>query len=114
MANAKAMRPDNTPAELLKLGVRASSRLLAALHGIVLRIWQERTVPQLWKDAVIQVLHKKKGPTDCGNYRGIFLVAHAVKVLLKIVALALARSLNASVCCRSHNADSDQAGLRWT
>ena len=53
MANAKAMRSDNLPAELLKLGVRASSHLLTAFHGIILRIWQERTVPQLWKDAVI-------------------------------------------------------------
>ena len=89
MANAKAMGPDNLPAELLKLGVRASPRLLAAFHGIILRIWQERTVPQLWKDAVIQVFRKKKDPTDCGNYRGISLVVHAGKVCLKIVAFRL-------------------------
>ena len=89
MANAKAMGPDNLPAEPLKLGVRANSRLLTAFHGIILRIWQEETVPQLWKDAVIQVLHKKKDPTDCGNYRGISLVAHADKVLLKVVVLRL-------------------------
>ena len=85
-----------------------------AFHGIILRIWQERTVPQLWKDAVIQVLHKKKDPTDCGNYRGISLVAHAGKVLLKIVALRLGSYLNASVCYRSHNADSNEADVRWT
>ena len=53
------------------------------------KMWKERTVPQLWKDAVIQVLHKKKDSTNCGNYRGISLVAHAGKVLLKIVALRL-------------------------
>ena len=41
MANAKAMGPGNLPAELLKLGVRASSHLLVAFHGIILRIWQE-------------------------------------------------------------------------
>ena len=60
MANAKAMGPNNLTAELLRLGVRASSRLLAAFHGTILRIWQERMVPQLWKDADIQVLHKTK------------------------------------------------------
>ena len=53
MANAKAMGPNNRPAELLKPGVRVSSRLLAAFHGVILRIWQEQTVPQPWKDAVI-------------------------------------------------------------
>ena len=69
--------------------MRASPRLLAAFHGIILRIWQERTVPQLWKDAAIQVLHKKKDPTECGNYRGVSLIAHAGKVLMKIVTLRL-------------------------
>ena len=95
----------------MKLGARASSRLLAAFHGIILRLWQERTVPQLWEDVVIQVLCKKKDPTECGNYRGISLAAHAGEVLLKIVALLLGSYLS-RVCCRSHNADSDVAGLR--
>ena len=40
-----------------------------------------------WQDAVIKVLHKKKDRIECGNYRGISLVAHAGKVLLKIVSL---------------------------
>ena len=67
MANAKAMGPYNLPAELLKLGVRASTRLLVAFHGIILLNWQEWTVSQLWKDTSIQVLPKTKDPTDCGN-----------------------------------------------
>ena len=43
-------------------------------------------IPQLWKDAVIKVLYKKKDKTECSNYRGISLVAHAGKILLKVVA----------------------------
>ena len=39
------------------------------------------------------VLHKKKVRTEGGNYRGISLVAHAAKILLKIVARRL------SECC---------------
>ena len=39
--------------------------------------------------AVIEVLHKKKDQTECGNYRGFSLVAHAGKVCLKIVAKRL-------------------------
>ena len=42
--------------------------------------------PQEWKDATIKVLHEKKDRTECGNYRGLSLVAHTGKVLLKIVA----------------------------
>ena len=43
-------------------------------------------MPQEWKDAIIMVLHKKKDRTECGNYRGISMVAHAGKILLKIIA----------------------------
>ena len=37
------------------------------------------------------MLHKKKDRTECGNYRGISLVAHAGKVLLKVIANRLKR-----------------------
>ena len=43
-------------------------------------------MPQQWKHAIIMVLHKKKGRTEYGNYRGISLVVHAGKILLKIIA----------------------------
>ena len=35
------------------------------------------------------VLQKKKDRTECSNYRGISLVAHAGKILLKIIACRL-------------------------
>ena len=35
------------------------------------------------------VLHKKKDRAECGNYRGILLVAHAGKILLKITTRRL-------------------------
>ena len=38
---------------------------------------------------VISVLHKNSDKTECGNYRGISLVSHAGKVLLKVVARKL-------------------------
>ena len=37
----------------------------------------------------MMVVHKKKDRTECGNYRGISLVAHAGKILLKIIARRL-------------------------
>eukprot|EP00752_Nemacystus_decipiens_P018192 g16322.t1 len=64
MANSKTVGPDDLPAETGE-------------------------VPQQWKDATIKVLFKKGDPLECGNYRGISLVAHAGKVLLKIVATRL-------------------------
>ncbi|MEO0565068.1 MAG: reverse transcriptase family protein [Chloroflexota bacterium] len=63
--------------------------ILREFHQIIIRVWREGKVPQRWREAVIKVLHKKKDRTECGNYRGISLVAHAGKVLLKIVAKRL-------------------------
>ena len=87
MVNGKAIGPDELPAELLKLGFSDSSHeILLAFHGIIVAVWMTGEVPQEWKDATIKVLHKKRDRTECSNYRGLSLVAHAGKVLLKIVA----------------------------
>ena len=87
MANGKAMGPDELPAELLKLGLSGSSHeILLAFHDIIVTVWMTGEIPQEWKDATINVLHKKKDRTECSIYRGLSLVAHAGKVLLKIVA----------------------------
>ena len=90
MANDKAMGPDELPAELLKLGLSDSSHeILLAFHDIIVAVWMAGEVPQEWKYATIKVLHKKKDRTECSNNRGLSLVAHAGKVLLKIVAKRL-------------------------
>ena len=89
MANAKAVGPDGLPAELLKLGIQQDRTILLELHRLTTLIWREGKVRQQWKDAAITVLHKKGDKTECGNYRGISLVSHAGKVLLKVVARRL-------------------------
>ena len=89
MANEKAVGPDGLPAELLKLGLQQDRTILLEFHRLTTLIWREGKVPQQWKDAVITVLHKKGDKTECGNYRGISLVSHAGKVLLKVVARRL-------------------------
>ena len=83
----ETMGPDELPAELLKLGVSDSSHeILLAFHDIIVAVRMTGGVRQEWKDATIDVLHKKKDRTECSNYRGLSLVAHAGKVFLKIVA----------------------------
>ena len=89
MANAKAVGPDGLPAELLKLGLHENRTILRELHRITKLVWHGGQVPQQWKDTTIKVLHKKKDRTEYGDYRGISLVAHTGKVLLKVVAMRL-------------------------
>ena len=64
-------------------------------------------MPKQWKDTIIIVLHKKKDRTECGNYRGISLVAHAGKILLKIIARRLSE-----YCERVGILPEEQSGFR--
>ena len=86
LANGKAFGLDGVSVELFKITLNGDPALRRRLIDIVVRIWRGGKVPQQWKDAIIMVLHKKKDRTECGNYRGISLVAHAGKILLKIIA----------------------------
>ena len=62
-------------------------------------VWHQRKVPQRWRDVVVKALHKKKDRAECGNYRGISLVAHAGKGLLKIIATRLSAYCEAKEQC---------------
>ena len=53
------------------------------------------------------MLHKKKDRTECGNYGGIFLVAHAGKALLKFIAGRLS-----DYCERENILPDEQCGFR--
>ena len=87
LANRTAVGPDGLPAEPLKvLADEGELNTLGKFHDIIVAVWRGGGVPQQWKDATIKVLHKKKDRTEFGNYRGISLVAHAGKVLLKVIA----------------------------
>ena len=71
LANGKTVGPDGVSVELFKIPLNKDPALRRRLLDIVVRIWRGGEVPQQWKDAIIMVLHKKKGRTECGNYRGI-------------------------------------------
>ena len=64
-------------------------------------------MPQQWKDAMTMVLHKNKDRTECGNYRGISLVAHAGKIQVKIIARCLSE-----YCERVGILPEEQSGFR--
>ena len=89
MANAKAVGPDGFPAELLKRGLQQDQTILLKLHQLITLIWCEGNVQQQWEDALITILHKTGDKTKCGNYRGISIVSHVGKVLLRVVARRL-------------------------
>ena len=85
-ANRKSVGPDDLPAEVIQAVPGRRPGPLHDFHAIVLAVWQTGEVPWQWKDATIRILFKKGDPLESGNHRGISLVAHAGKVLFKIVA----------------------------
>ena len=89
LANGKAVGPDGVSVELFKITLNGDPALRRRLLDIVIRIRRGGAVPQQWKDVIIMVLHKKKDRTECVHYRGISLIAHARKILLKIIARRL-------------------------
>ena len=63
MAKAKAAGLDGLPVERLKLGLRQDRTILLELYRLTAFVWRERNVSQQWKDAVINVFHKKGDKT---------------------------------------------------
>ena len=89
LANGKAVGPDGVSVELFKITLNGDLALRRRLLDVVFRIWRGGEVPQQWKDAIIMALRKKKDRTECGNYKGISLVARAGKIMLNILARRL-------------------------
>ena len=85
LTNGKAVGPHGVSVEIFKITLNGD---LALRRGLLILsfVFGGGEVPQQWKDAIIMVLPKKKDRTECGNYRGISLVAYAGKILLKIIA----------------------------
>ena len=61
LANGKAVGPDGVAVDLFKIDLNGDPALRRRQLDIVVRIWRGGQVLQLWKDAIIVVLHKKKG-----------------------------------------------------
>ena len=62
---------------------------------------------QQWKYAIIMALHKRKDRVECGNYRGISLLAQARDIRLKIITCRLSE-----YCERVGILPEEQGGFR--
>ncbi|XP_076049547.1 uncharacterized protein LOC143030278 [Oratosquilla oratoria] len=83
LKNNKSPGPDGIPAELFKQG---GYLLKVNLHKLISEVWTTGEVPHILKDANIITLYKKKGDrANCGNSRGISLLAVDGKIVAKIM-----------------------------
>ena len=60
-------------------------KLIQCLTDLCSGIIKEGCIPEDWKSSVVLPVYKGKGdPGECGSYRGITLLEHAMKVVARI------------------------------
>ena len=56
------------------------------MHEILKRVWEEEQMPEKWKKCEIVPIYKQKRHSlECGNFRGIKLLEHGMKMFEKIL-----------------------------
>ena len=82
MKNGKATGPDNLPVEVWKsLGRTGVNLLKEALN----KITDEEKIPDIWRKSILIPIYKNKGDIlNCGNYRGIKLMCHSMKLYERV------------------------------
>ena len=99
LTNGKSPGIDGIPAEILKFGGAA---LHSRRHEVLSAKWEAESIPQQWRDAKIVSIYKKKGDrAECGNSRGIYLLAVPGNVLAKLLLNRLNRYVIDKVCPES-------------
>ena len=98
----KASGSDGIPVELFQI---LKNDAVKALHSICQPIWKTQQWPQDWKRSVFTLISKKSNAKERANYRTIALIAHASKVMLKILQARLQQYVN-------HELPDVQAGFR--
>ena len=64
----------------------AGSVLMGRLTTLLQTAWRTETIPENWRNSLLVVLYKEKGPkNDCSNYRGISLLSVVGKILSCII-----------------------------
>ena len=94
LSSGKAPGSDAIPAEIYKaVGPPAAEKLTELFHIM----WRQEAIPQEFKDATIIRLYKRKGnPQVCDNYRGIFFLSVAGRILARVLRNRLNEHLERS------------------
>ena len=96
MKNGKAPGPSGITSDLLKAG---GEPVIEELHRIYENIMKEEQGAKEWEESLTAVVFKGKGDAlECGNYRGIRLLEHSMKVWEKILEERLRKIVKINKC----------------
>ena len=87
MKKGKAVGPDELPVEVWKCMGEMGIKFLTRLFN---RLLMGEQMPEKWRRSVLIPIYKNKGDAQCcGNYRGIKLMSHTMKVWERIIEARL-------------------------
>ena len=87
MEKGKAVGPDELPVEVWKCMGKMGIKFLTRLFN---RLLMGERMPEEWRRSVLIPIYKNKGDAQCcGNYRGIKLMSHTMKVWERIIKARL-------------------------
>ncbi|XP_076940095.1 uncharacterized protein LOC143609136 [Bidens hawaiensis] len=89
MGRAKAVGLDNIPIEVWKCLGEEGVMWLTTLFNTILKT---EKMPDQWRSSVVVPIYKNKGDAQCcGNYRGIKLLSHTMKLWERVIDVRLKR-----------------------
>ena len=87
MKKGKAVGPDELPVDVWKCMGKMGIKFLTVLFN---RLLMGKRMPEEWRRSVLIPIYKNKGDAQCcGNYRGIKLMSHTMKVWERIIEARL-------------------------
>ena len=86
MKKGKAVGPDELPVEVWKCMGKMGIEFLTTLFN---RLLMGEQMPEEWRSVLIPIYKNKGDAQCCGNYRGIKLMSHTMKVWEKIIEARL-------------------------
>ena len=94
MKRGKTAGPDGLPAEFWKcLGETAVTFLTAVFN----RIMESERMPDEWrKSTLVPIFKNKEAPQYCGNYRGIKLMSHTMKIWERVIEARIRKEVKIS------------------
>ncbi|XP_047487973.1 uncharacterized protein LOC125038499 [Penaeus chinensis] len=94
MKKGKATGPDDIPVEAWKVLGRTG---VIILLEIFTKIMETEKMPDEWRESTLIPIFKNKGDIqDCGNYRGIKLMAHTLKMWERVIEKRLREKVDIS------------------
>ncbi|KAK2891510.1 hypothetical protein Q8A73_017175 [Channa argus] len=92
MKSGKAVGPDDIPVEVWKCLGEVAVEFLTSLFNTIL---ESERMPEDWRKSVLVPIFKNKGDAQsCGNYRGIKLMSHTMKLWERVVEARLRAEVN--------------------